>query len=599
MKNIISILAICILLLSCNSVSTTNEIPQQDIEFVELLKNKNKQKHLQNIDSVLNIHHKNDAKSALLHLKKGILFSQLNQDEKALKNLNQALLFFEKIQNKKYLLKTYWLMGSANAFLSNTATANKQLLTALQYSKEINDKKTEAKIYGSLAQTQFLSKDYVTSIEYTKKSIDIYTDINFALGLSSAYNNLAIIYKNIGDYENALLYNNKSLEINILDKDTIAIAKSYNNIGNVYVRLKNNTEAITNFQKAIELNQKKNIQNSSPLINLGDLHLKIKNADNAKSCYLEALSIENEKNNVPVKLDLISKLLELTLQERDFENAIFYQKQRDSLNIIKTLKNEQEKLILLQDQYRLAVSKQNLKIEQQINKKNKIIFLVAFALLLFLGLFGIQYIRNKVLKAEKDKILLEQRLLRSQMNPHFIFNTLSSIQNTLLDENPVKSVKYLSRFAKLIRQNFDFVQQKTISLEDELDALQNYLDTQKMRFEEKFDYAINIAPNIDTCQTQIPPLLLQPFVENAIEHGFKNKKDKGKITIDISKNKNVIQYQITDNGKGFDVKADDNTKEHAIGIFKKRLKLIGNKDENSFEIVSNEKGTTIKFSLLQ
>ncbi len=91
---------ICILLLSCNN-NITNEISQQDIEFVELLKHQNKQKHLTNIDSVLNIHHKNDAKSALLYLKKGILLSQLNQNEKALENLNKALPFFEKTQNKK------------------------------------------------------------------------------------------------------------------------------------------------------------------------------------------------------------------------------------------------------------------------------------------------------------------------------------------------------------------------------------------------------------------------------------------------------------------------------------------------------------------
>ena len=119
-----------------------------------------------------------------------------------------------------------------------------------------------------------------------------------------------------------------------------------------------------------------------------------------------------------------------------------------------------------------------------------------------------------------------------------------------------------------------------------------------MRFEQKFDYIINLDPNIDIYKNKIPPLLLQPFVENSIEHGFKNKKEKGKITIDISEMENYIQYQITDNGKRFDTKKIDN-KEHAIKIFKKRLKLIGNKDEKTFTIESNDKGTTIKFRLIQ
>lgn len=598
MKNISIILTICVFLLGCKENHTINQISQQDIEFVNLLKNQNKQLYIESIDSVLNIHLKDDAKSALLHFKKGVLLSQLNQNEEALKSLNLALPFFEKTQNKKYLLETYWHMGSANAFLYNIATANKQLLTALQYSKETNNRKIEAKIYGSLAHTQFLSKDYITSIEYTKKSIAIYTDLDFTLGLSSAYNNLAIIYKNMGDYRNALLYNTKALEINILKKDTIAMVQSYNNIGNVYARQQESEKAINSFQKAIELNNKKNVQKSSPYISIGDLYLKIKNIDKAKTNYSKALNIEYQRNNIPIKLDLTNRLLEITLQKRDFENAIFYQKQSDSLNALQALKNEQENIILLKDQYQLAASKQNLKIEQQINKKNKIIFLVAIGFLMLLVLLWFQNVRNKMMNIEKNKILLEQKFLRSQMNPHFIFNALSSIQNSLLDGNPIKSVKYLSSFARLIRQNFDFIQEQTISLSDELDALQNYLDTQKMRFEQKFDYIINLDPNIDIYKNKIPPLLLQPFVENSIEHGFKNKKEKGKITIDISEMENYIQYQITDNGKRFDTKKIDN-KEHAIKIFKKRLKLIGNKDEKTFTIESNDKGTTIKFRLIQ
>jgi len=182
------------------------------------------------------------------------------------------------------------------------------------------------------------------------------------------------------------------------------------------------------------------------------------------------------------------------------------------------------------------------------------------------------------------------------MNPHFIFNALSAIQNSLMDNEPIKSAGYLSRFAKLIRQNFDFINQKSILLKDEIDALQNYMDTQKLRYQDKFDYEINVFADVDINQVEIPPLLIQPFIENSIEHGFKNKKDKGKITINISKKDMNICYEIIDNGKGYKTLKKDG-KIHSIDIVKKRLKLIGNNDEKSIKMETSDKGTNIKFCL--
>ena len=211
-------------------------------------------------------------------------------------------------------------------------------------------------------------------------------------------------------------------------------------------------------------------------------------------------------------------------------------------------------------------------------------------------LLSIQFYKNKTLKDEKEKLKLEQKVLRSQMNPHFIFNALSAIQNSLLDNEPLKSAGYLSRFAKLIRQNFDFINEKTILLADEIDALRNYMETQQLRYKDKFNYEINIHADIDINKVEIPPLLLQPFVENAIEHGFKNKTDKGLIQITFSKKEDAICYKIVDNGKGFDVN-HKTEKIHAIDIFKKRLKLRENDEIKTFKISSSDKGTIIKFCL--
>lgn len=583
-----------LLLASCTN--NDNYIQQQDIDFVESFKTPNKNKHLAIIDSVLKNGKYNEGRTALLHLKKGTLLSILERYNKSIVALETALIVFKKNEDKKHLTKTYWMLGNANAFLSNKVLSNKQLLTALQYSQEINDKKSEANIYGSLSQIHYLFNDFEKSINYTNSAIQIYETLKDTLGLSSTYNNLAIIYKNIGNYDDALNYNIQSLELNIALKDSSAIAKSHNNIGSLALLLNNYSDAKSHFLEAISINKKIALLNSTPLKNLGDLYLNQNNLEQAETYYLDALAIENKKSNIKSKLDLNDKLLEISLKKRDFQKAIVYQKERDALRNEINIKDNEEKRSLLKSQYQLSQKKQELKQIQNINKKNRIIFLSSFGFLLLLTILIFQQGRNRKLKNEKQKIILEQKVLRSQMNPHFIFNVLSSIQNSLMDNNPIKSATYLSNFAKLFRQNFDFIDKKKISLRDEIDVLENYISAQKLRYKDKFEYQLIVSDSIDLDATEIPPLILQPFLENAIEHGFKNKKELGKITLTITKESEYICYEIVDNGKGFDT-TKKTSKTHALDIFIKRLKLLQKGDEKSFEINSSNAGTQVKFKL--
>lgn len=326
------------------------------------------------------------------------------------------------------------------------------------------------------------------------------------------------------------------------------------------------------------------------------MYLKRKELKNAKNYYSQALVIENKKNNTTLKLTLNNKLLEIALKEKDFKKALLYQQKRDSLYSLQTKIDLEEKLILVENQYKLSAKENDLKQIKYINTKNNILLISIASFLLLLSLFLFQRIKNKSLKNEKERIDLEQKILRSQMNPHFIFNVLSAIQNSLLDNEPLKSATYLSQFAQLIRQNFDFIDKKTVLLRDEVNMLQNYVETQKIRFKDKFDFKMNISDDIDINQLKIPPLFLQPFVENSIEHGFKNKKGKGLITITIKEKNESVFYIIEDNGKGFSTKNKDN-KLHAVDVFLRRLKLLGNDDEKTFSIKSSTKGTTVKFAI--
>jgi LytS/YehU family sensor histidine kinase len=169
------------------------------------------------------------------------------------------------------------------------------------------------------------------------------------------------------------------------------------------------------------------------------------------------------------------------------------------------------------------------------------------------------------------------------MNPHFIFNSLGSIQNYLLHNKPDEAGIYLSQFARLIRQNLNSIKTPMISLEEEVDRLRNYLDLEKLRMGDKFSYSIEIDEDLEAADILIPSMMIQPFVENSIWHGIANMEGKGEIGITFKiQSENSLQITVEDTGIGinnsekYGFKSDRHLKL-GMDITKKRLNLLGQK----------------------
>ena len=146
---------------------------------------------------------------------------------------------------------------------------------------------------------------------------------------------------------------------------------------------------------------------------------------------------------------------------------------------------------------------------------------------------------------------LEQMALRSQMNPHFIFNSLNSIQQYVIDKDILGANEFITQFSRLIRLTLDHSAKLDISLEQEVVYLSTYLELEKKRFENKFNYTINTDPEINTEDYFIPPMILQPYVENSVRHGMRYKKDnEGKIVISFHTASGYLICNIEDNGIG-------------------------------------------------
>ncbi|QIA06849.1 sensor histidine kinase [Draconibacterium halophilum] len=204
---------------------------------------------------------------------------------------------------------------------------------------------------------------------------------------------------------------------------------------------------------------------------------------------------------------------------------------------------------------------------------------------LFLGFLIIRsYYRRQLREREKDNqlVTLENRALQSMMNPHFIFNSLGSIQKFLLQNKSEEAGTYLSRFARLIRQTMNSIKSNSVLLDDEVERLRNYIELEQFRMENHFDFSVIIDEQLQQDDYNIPSMIVQPFVENAIWHGISQLQSHGKIIIRfIYVNERSIRIVIEDNGIGFEKsKAFSKTKSHlnmASSLTQKRIQLIGEK----------------------
>lgn len=216
--------------------------------------------------------------------------------------------------------------------------------------------------------------------------------------------------------------------------------------------------------------------------------------------------------------------------------------------------------------------------------------------------------RIKQFKMRENHLKLEQKLLRSQMNPHFVFNALIAIQSFIFKNNPTEAGRYLSKFAKLMRLFLQNTREEFIPLSQELETLTYYLELQKLRYNNQFSHTIKCTNEIDPETLAIPPMMAQPFIENSIEHGFRDIKYKGLIEVSYLLKKTGIIIEIKDNGKGIvQSRLEKINKRHkslALNIIQERLSSFS-KYKNQYKLemydlyqeTEKENGTFIRINI--
>ncbi len=266
--------------------------------------------------------------------------------------------------------------------------------------------------------------------------------------------------------------------------------------------------------------------------------------------------------------------LQLTYQTRDSMYASQQGKQIDLMIAEDEAQRQDQKITIL--------AKDN-ELKQMKLSRSRLVFISSGAGILLVSLILLLIFQRRKLRAEQQSVNMEQRLLRAQMNPHFIFNSLASIQNFVINEHSDQASIYLSRFSQLVRNILDNSTEEYVLIEKEISTIENYLELQKVRYAGKFDYKITVDEMIDEEDMRIPPMLAQPFIENAIEHGIKHKETPGHINVRFHLQDDLIRFEVEDDGVGrekaqeIESKQTSRHRSMATSITRDRLNALNKK----------------------
>jgi tetratricopeptide (TPR) repeat protein len=486
--------------------------------------------------------------------------------------------------------------------------------TAMKIYEEFGAKPNLAAAYNNLGINYYRLDDYPKSIDNYQKALLLHKENNNKFGIASVLDNIASVYMEQKEYAKANDYNLLAISIFEEINDVAALGRIYFNRGNFLQKQKDFTAALLFYQKAMVINKKLNAKSSLAFSNGGIAELYFNLAKNEDEKYIipdsfkisrpqliqkahnyfsEALKLSKETGELSLMMRYTESLSETEELRGNYSGALALYKEsagyKDSIfndeNKKKVAALENKRVAELKDKEIQLLNKdkalQASEIKRQTLIRNIVIGAVAlFAIITFF--FIRSYNRRRKTAFDKQVLETEMKALRAQMNPHFIFNSLHSINKYVIENDKENASAYLSKFSKLMRLVLENSREQEVPLESDLSALELYMQLESLRFQNKFQYVIEVDPQIDRENTLIPPLLLQPFAENSILHGIQNKEG-GLIKINISAaENNMMRCTVEDNGTGREAppaieqeqKAGKKRKSLGMKIMEERLYII-------------------------
>lgn len=538
--------------------------------------------------------------------------------EQSIEKHNQALKLSEAIEDIDVQIVTLNLLGVCYRRQDDVRNAldfhQKALsLAKLIKIKSIENKKSISISENSIGNIYLTLHQYDLALDQFKKAIVLQKELNNKRGLAINYQNIGYAQENLMFLDEAVENYHKSLLLNEEIDSRIGKIICYNSLASVYMKKREYETALkimkSTYDRAIEFDNKYYLTRT--LCNLGHAQLKNEKYEVAEENLKEALKIAKEfgykKSEIQGSFSL-AELYEKTDKPKKaykiYKKAVEVEKATLGEQNISYVNNLISKHDLQSKNAELSFYETQSRIKQLKFYRNRNILIITLITIALLSIALYSIYRQRLLNNDRKILLLEQQALQTQMNPHFIFNALNSIKLYIINNDQRQAVYYLNKFSKLIRNILDVSKVKEVSLKEELATMSLYMSIENIRFSNQIDYIVEINPDLNTDTIKVPPLILQPFLENSIWHGLSSKEDDKQIKLTASKISNdLVEINIVDNGIGRDAadkikKAKSRSlKRKSVGVelTKQRLKSFSEDYDNEFSLtyhdVKNEDGT--------
>lgn len=535
----------------------------------------------------------------------GIYFRNKSRFNQATINHNKALQLAIKATNVELQVVSLNMLGVINRHTDHVRKA-------LDYHQEaLSIAESEPIITTSLKQSIAVSLNSMGNIYLTlnqldlalgkfNKSLSIEKELGNKLGLAINYQNIGYVHEGKGEFDKALINYETSLRYNEEINSKVGKVICNNSLAQIYLKQNNPEKAFEIIEPTINLA----VENDNPFyiastyIILGWAQTNINRLEEGEKNLLKGLKVAKDyklKSSITEAHKQLSKLYE---KKGNYKLALEQYKQGDI--IFHSIRNEKNTQYVNALRIQYESEKKNNQIKALANenelvtlrlKESQRNWLAALFVIILLASIPLFINRQRHLKDEKQILTLEQDMLRSQMNPHFIFNSLNSIKLYIINNEKENAVYYLNKFSKLIRKILIASKEKQISLADELETMKLYMNIENIRFSNEINYTTKISDSINLESIKVPSLILQPFLENALWHGLSTKKDNKNILLEITNNNdNYVTITITDNGIGRkqagEIKKKKllNRKSIGIALTNERLSNFFKGNQNGYSI---------------
>lgn len=509
-----------------------------------------------------------------------------------IRSVNDTILLADALNTRGNIYNDMFLLSEAIDFY----------FEALNLWEIKNDSSGMAIAYGSIGVMYFHQEEFTKALEFYHKKLSISEKVGDLWEITKTLNNISQIYTYQHEYDSSFYYLRKGLILSKQMNYPASEAGVCASLASAFLRKGELDSAKIYINRSIALAKEINDPAlSGYLITKGHVLKREKRYSEALTLAIEAFGIAEGKNDPNMLADSYALLSDMYFHTGQFDLAYKYLIRHHSLKDSITNNEYLRKVTRLEIQNEYDRKQEVAEFEQAqqlMVRENKIkqqnLYVKGLVLLLILlGIISIFILRHNRLKARFANIDLEQRLLRAQMNPHFIFNSLCAVQDFILADKPKKANAFLVKIASLMRNILENSREEYISLDREIETLKLYLDIQQLRFEEEFEYSFNVDKSIDPENISVPPMLAQPCLENSIEHGLLPGKSKGSIEVSYTLKNNLLMLEVTDNGVGRESaanEADPMIKKKSIStrLTQKRLDYFRKtmKEKNiSFEII--------------